>query len=178
MSVQPRAASPLLSNAISRDYSPLFDRLLAMVCSVSAWEIAGAHFVRMPGGYDRAVLERPGEVELALLRWPAGSLSQLHGHGDSAALLWLRVGRMIEDAFVPSGGSYAHTHAELGAGGIHTLASGTYHRVEVPEASFGIHVYAPRPSNPIETVEPGVLRQLAGAWSRANGGVLPDWLRS
>jgi uncharacterized NAD(P)/FAD-binding protein YdhS len=129
----------------------------AAVLSLRGGALRGLAFEIRPGGYGRAILHRDAGVEVAVLRWPTGSRTPLHGHGRSRAYLRVCSGALVEDAFLPDGEDFDFRQRVLEAESEGRLPAGAFHRVRAFRESYSVHVYDPPPEDAAAAV-PETLR--------------------
>jgi alkylation response protein AidB-like acyl-CoA dehydrogenase len=127
-------------------------------------------------GYRRVTLHHDDHTEVASAYWQPGGRSDLHGHGDSAAIYYVQSGVIQDERFVPEGEGYRFEVLLLRAGEQAYLPAGSYHRVRALEEAVTVHTYWPPPSNATQDVPPGTLRLLRQARRRmrqaaGSGGV-------
>lgn len=144
--------------------------------------IKNLKYVRSPDGYDRAVLYVDERLEVVAIHWPAGSVSPLHGHGESSTLLRVINGSLIEDRYVPVGEGLRFESAPLKAGETGYLPEGSYHRVVALQETWGLHVYGPCLVDNVAPVPDEEVPLLLAAWREAHrdqpDGTEPEYLAS
>lgn len=121
------------------------------------------------GGYFRSVLHRDRDLEITVIRWPSGTGSPLHGHGESCGGLRVLRGAVVEDAFLPAppgSGPYLFERSVFSAGATRLLPVGACHRVRAVGEAWSLHVYAPAPDDAAEVIPHQIRRRLASARRR------------
>ncbi len=117
--------------------------------------------------YTRQLLHRDDRHEVMAAGWVAGRSCPLHSHGDSAVLLRVRSGVLIEERYLPDGhGGYRYEAATLRGGDESHLPAGTFHRVRCVEAADTVHVFHPPPTDPVKPVPEDLASVLAAAKRR------------
>jgi hypothetical protein len=158
----------------------LFHELAGALARAESIGLDDTGFSCTPQGYSRAVLHQDDAAEIVAIRWPAGTLSALHGHRSSSALIRLISGSLVEDSFLSAGNNLLHQSATLKAGGTRFLPPGSFHRIVAVTESFGLHAYSPRLVEAATEPSPAEFSRILAAWQSSDaaraGAPAPDYL--
>lgn len=93
--------------------------------------------------YDRRVAHRTETYEIAIIRWPQGASTDLHGHGDAQCAFTILEGRTSEHLHDESGSYLRTRHHDIGD--IVLSPYDLHHRIENVEERdlVHLHVYSP-----------------------------------
>jgi alkylation response protein AidB-like acyl-CoA dehydrogenase len=118
--------------------------------------------------YSRKQIRRDEDCEIAAARWKVGRSCELHGHSESAVLVRVRSGLLVEERYIPTaGGGYQYESSVLRKGSESYLPAGAYHRIWCIEEADTIHGFAPPPENPVTPVPPELQAEFIAAKQRA-----------
>jgi alkylation response protein AidB-like acyl-CoA dehydrogenase len=118
--------------------------------------------------YSRKLIRRDEECEIAAARWKVGRSCELHGHSQSAVLVRVRSGVLVEERYIPAPcGGYRYESSILREGNESYLPAGAFHRIWCIEEADTIHAFAPAPTNPIAPVPPDLQAELVATKERS-----------
>ncbi len=120
--------------------------------------------------YRRNLIRRDEFYEVAGARWAAGRSCVLHGHSDSAVLLRVLSGSLVEERyFRQRNGRYRFETSVLRAGCSSYLPVGTFHRLWCTEEAATVHAFDPTPVDPVSAVPASLAVELNFAKRRVIG---------
>ncbi len=91
----------------------------------------------------------------------------LHGHSQSAVLIRILSGTLIEERYLRDhDGVYRYETAILRAGCTSYLPVGAYHRLFCEEEAATVHAFGPTPANPVSRVPPHLIEIFHAAKQR------------
>jgi butyryl-CoA dehydrogenase len=114
--------------------------------------------------YSRKQIRRDEDCEIAAARWKVDRSCALHGHSQSAVLVRVRSGVLVEERYIPTAdGGYRYEYSLLRKGSESCLPVGAYHRIWCIEEADTVHAFVPPPANPVAPVPPELQAEFVAA---------------